>query len=246
MSHTVADGAGSGFSADQYMDSYPPGMENHWWHRARIRIVRRAIDRFPGATILDIGCGPGIAVSALRSLGYDCWGCEVANPPVREAVADFVRTCKDARDLDAEFRYKVGVITLLDVLEHLPDPSSFLKSIVGAYPNLRGTIVTVPARAELWSAWDDRYGHFRRYNRPMLTQLIDDAGLRLVSMRYFFNSLYPALLAISRLNRRGTSIEAPHSAWPHALLGGLFALEASIPGTGVVVGTSLLGVGAPR
>lgn len=242
----MAGADGSGFSAAQYADSYPAGMENHWWHRARTRIVRRAIDRFPDAAILDIGCGPGLAVSALRSWGYECWGCEIADPPVREAAADFVRTRMDARDLDAEFRHQIHIILLLDVLEHLPEPSGFLRSIVGAYPNLRGAIVTVPARAELWSAWDDRYGHFRRYNRPMLTQLIDDAGLRLVSMRYFFNSLYPALLATSRLSLRATSIEPPRSGWPHALLGGLFALEARIPGTGAAVGTSLLAVGAPR
>lgn len=45
----------------------------------QLGIIRRAGFRIPdGARILDMGCGGGNAVHALRNAGFDAWGCDVA------------------------------------------------------------------------------------------------------------------------------------------------------------------------
>jgi len=235
----------SGYSHAQYADSYPTGIAAHWWHLTRIGVVRRIIDQSPRSTILDVGCGPGLTVDALRRLGYDCWGCEIAEPPVVQSVAPFVKTKADARELNSAFRSKVEVILLLDVLEHLERPEAFLFSLVQSYPVLRTVIITVPARTELWSVWDELYGHFRRYDRPALRKLVDQANLHPVKVRYFFNSIYPALFVTSKMGIRGNAMKSPRRTWLHKALSKVLSLEASIPGIGNLPGTSLLAVGEP-
>jgi len=234
------------FRSDQYADTYPLGIEHHWWTRARCEIVRRAVTALSSATVLEIGCGPGIVVNYLRDYGLDCWGCELGSPEVREAARSFVWSKTDALELDPEFRRSVGIILLLDVLEHLLDPLSFLSALLGAYPGLQGVIVTVPARMELWTAWDDRYGHRLRYDRHGLAELFNQAGMDIIQLRYFFQGVYPALFLASRMKSRGTSITAPTILWPHAILAKWFVFESSIPGLGRIPGTSLIATGVPR
>jgi SAM-dependent methyltransferase len=234
------------FQSDQYADTYPPGIEQHWWTKARSEIVRKAVLSFPASRILDVGCGPGLMVAHLRRHGLDCWGCELGSPEVRQAAKDFVRTNADATALDAEFRGSVGIILLLDVLEHLPDPAAFLARLVHAYPAVHGVVATVPARRELWTAWDDHYGHFLRYNRRQLAELYDRSDIETKSLRYFFQAVYPALFLASRMNTRQTSISAPKVRWPHAMLAKWFVMESAIPGLGWAPGSSLIAIGVPR
>jgi SAM-dependent methyltransferase len=234
------------FQPDQYTDTYPPGIEQHWWTQARSEIVRRAVLSLPTSRILDVGCGPGLMVAHLRNRGLDCWGCELGSPELRKAAKDFVRTNADAAALDADFRKSVGIILLLDVLEHLPDPVAFLSRLIAAYPALHGVVATVPARMELWTVWDNRYGHFLRYQRCQLARLYDQSGIEIKSLRYFFQALYPALFLASRLNTRDTSISAPRTIWPHTMLAKWFVLESSIPALGWIPGSSLIATGVPR
>ena len=139
----------------------------------------------------------------------------------------------------------MGVILLLDVLEHLEDPAAFLSALRPAFPNLRAAVVTVPARQELWSAWDVRFGHQRRFDLPSLAALCADAGWQVQSMRYFFHALYPVLLGVSRIVGRGTRAVPPRGRSAlHGLLARLFSFEAGLP-VGGIVGSSLIAVVAP-
>lgn len=208
--------------------------------------MRRAILDLPPSRILDVGCGPGIVVAYLRSHGLDCWGCEVGSPAVRDAAKDFTWTQNDALELEGDFRQSVGILLLLDVLEHLPDPSAFLKDLISAYPAVHGIVATVPARMELWTEWDGIYGHFLRYDRRQLAELYQKSGIETKRLRYFFQAVYPPLLLASRLKTRATSVQAPKVAWPHAALAKWFVFESSIPGTGWIPGSSLIATGVPR
>ena len=232
----------SAYSAQQFQDNYAPGMERHWWSRSRANIICRSLSRFYGDTILDVGCGPGIVVRHLREAGYECFGCDLGTPKLLSEVRDAVWTGTEAAALSQGFRSSVGVVLLLDVLEHLPDPTEFLLDLLAAFPNLKSVIVTVPARQELWSAWDRHFGHYRRYNRRSLFSLCKASGLRPLTLRYFFHAIYPALLIVARVIGRATQskVQKPRSLL-NMLLTQVFTLEARLP-IGRVFGSSLLAV----
>ena len=71
----------SEFDALRFSHNYPPGVENYFWSLARTDLVRRALEEAASAghrrrhdRILEVGCGPGIVVSALQEAGLDVWG----------------------------------------------------------------------------------------------------------------------------------------------------------------------------
>jgi hypothetical protein len=241
---TAMDLPGSAFSDTQYDEAYPEGIQNHFWHLARNRLVAATVRRVVPAVsrVLEIGCGPAIVLRHLRASNIDCWGCDLGQPRVPAECADRMFVEQDCLHLDSEFRRSVDALLLLDVLEHIEDDVGFLRAISNGFPNSRALIVTVPARAELWSNYDRHYGHFRRYNRATLATTLEAGGFTLRHQRYFFQELYlPMLLAGKMPSQRATTILPPSRPGMHRLLAGLSTACSSILPSGVP-GTSLIAV----
>jgi hypothetical protein len=236
------------FDAARYDKAYPDGVERHYWHRARNAVLTAALqgEGLRDASLLEIGCGRGLVTEALRDAGFDCRGVELASavPPPR--VAPFVRTGTAFQDLPEGERVSARGALLLDVLEHVDEPVAFLAEIRASLPRCERLLVTVPARRELWSRWDEFYGHRCRYDRPTLRRELDAAGYQVRSCRYFFHGLYPLALAVNALGAaRSTDIVAPPESLLHRAVGRWFAVEsAALPG--FLPGTSLLAVASPR
>jgi hypothetical protein len=233
------------FGADQYDKSYPDGIARHYWHRARNTVLARTLRRegFSSSRLLEIGCGRGIVTAALREMGFDCHGVELAEAAVPPAdVAPFVRTGISFEDLPESERNAARCVLLLDVLEHVAEPIPFIARIRAALPRLDRLLVTVPARKELWSRWDDFYGHRCRYDRASLRSELTAAGYSVRSCEYFFHGLYPAALAMNVLGiTRSTEISAPPESLVHRVVGRILAADSTLlPGS--LPGTSLLAV----
>lgn len=235
------------FSESQYSEAYPEGVERHYWHLARNRAVEAALRSLAPGCVLDVGCGRGILVEYLSSVGLECLGVELADDvPLSEAMAGRIYTGIKAESLPAEVRDRVRTIIVADVLEHLPDPAAFLLSLRGAFPKLAYFLVTVPARQEIWSNYDEHYGHILRYDRPKLAEVLTQAGAKVLWSKYFFRMLYPPALALALLKRkRAVNVPAPgpgaagiHKALSHVLS----AWDAVMPGS--VAGASIIAVAA--
>jgi hypothetical protein len=237
----------SQYSESQFLENYPEGIESHFWHLARNRLITTTLHRaLPAAgRILDIGCGPAIVLRHLRKEGFDCWGCDLGAPPLPESLRSFVYAEQDCFQLDPEIRRGIDALLLLDVLEHIEGDAQFLRMLVEGFPNRRALIITVPARSELWSNYDEHYGHFRRYDRSGLASVLDEAGLTLVSSRYFFHELYfPALFGRMR-GHREVRLQAPTKRGLHRLAARVSGVCTSILPPGLP-GMSLIAVAKPR
>jgi SAM-dependent methyltransferase len=238
------------FSDDQYSQAYADGMDSYFWTIARNRIIERhvrgSLDRSAGAApvVLDIGCGTGIVVDHLRKAGINCLGVELGRPTVLATVRDFVKTGSSALETDAD-RAVCRVILLLDVLEHIEHPDAFLRSLLEKYRLAEHIIVTVPARQELWSNYDEHYGHFLRYDKPAMRELAEKCGLQIKELKYLFAGLYPVILMQRLIGGRSLEPRPPKGVLErtfHTLAALGFRLEERLPGVGSIPGSSLLAV----
>jgi len=236
--------ASEAYTAARYARAFPEGYAGHFWHQARLRVVLAELAKLEATGVLDIGCGPGQYVKALRARGYDAAGCDLGDAKVEDALTPFVWTNTDVAAVDAATRARIDVGLLLDVLEHLPEPRDLLLRVAAALPVLKALVVTVPARPELWSELDRRAGHCRRFHLDELTRVLDDAGFVVMEATYLFRLLYPAAW-LARRRAQPREISAPASPRLHRALGYVLAAEGRVLPRRLP-GTSVLCVATPR
>ncbi len=160
------------------------------------RVWGIAVSSHPGARALDVGCGQGFFVRALRDLGWRGWGVEIA--PERVAYATQVTphlVQGDARALP----YGPGTFRALffwHVLEHLPDPYRALVEarrvlerggiLLVEVPNLASVQATVFGDRWFHLAFDVHFWHF---TPKTLRMLLARAGFVDVQVWSGFNSV---------------------------------------------------------
>ena len=109
------------------------------------RNVRFAI-RHGYRNILDVGCGPGFALDAARHAGLETFGMELS----RSAAAAAGKRGHTVfpvllENLDAVWEGKFDLISLNQVLEHVPNPVELLRCCI-RFLSPRGAIaITVPS-----------------------------------------------------------------------------------------------------
>lgn len=98
-----------------------------------------------------------------------------------------------------ELKESVDLIFSSNVLEHIEDDVSTLEEMINKL-SLNGKIyLYLPAKMLLWSALDDKVGHFRRYEINELKVKCKKAGLKIEKLHYadsigFFGSLLTKIL----------------------------------------------------
>ena len=81
-------------------------------------------------SILDIGCGWGLALSYFKKKGFNCYGFDPAIEAVEYGLKNGLNLKHAGLDgMDVFKGKKFNVITLFNVLEHLPDPVKSIEQI---------------------------------------------------------------------------------------------------------------------
>lgn len=232
----------TGYADDQYEANYPDGIQDHYWILGRNQILFRLLMHFgTNQMTLDIGCGRGVVVKYMRDRGVEAWGCEISKPrPITRDIAPYLMLGQDAFSLDDERSAQVRQLLLLDVLEHVADPKQFIHDCVDRFSNANCMLITLPARQELWSNYDERYGHQQRYSKQEAAELVE--GFRILELDYFFHALYPAMRLFKRLKIDRQEQVSPPTRGPtrlaHRLVARAFDIEARVL-PGGIFGTSL-------
>jgi len=168
------------------------------WNRAygmakRCRAVTR---RVPRGRLLDVGCGTGVFLDAMRRRGWDVRGVE--------PTAAAARIARERFDLDVlvgtleEAAYPSGhfdAVTLWYVIEHVPNPSATIAEIARVLrpgglalmsaPNLDA--LDRPLFGTCWAGWDPPR-HFNIFSARSLGRLLERHGFAAVRAQSLMNT----------------------------------------------------------
>ncbi|MCQ2291788.1 MAG: class I SAM-dependent methyltransferase [Bacteroidales bacterium] len=177
--------------------------QNHPWEYARARVIDCLLRRYikkksADGYVADVGCGDIFFVHQ-----FVCKHSKLKAAAVDIAFNDDIIASLKAKYSDQEVLFfndiqKVDlngkpakIVFLMDVLEHIEDDVTFLKTLVNSDFVNGETLfmITVPAFNSLYCSHDKWLGHYRRYDRKMLGDCIKSAGLKSETDGYFFTSI---------------------------------------------------------
>jgi Methyltransferase domain len=170
-----------------------------FWHWVRFDIVASVVERAGATQVVDVGAGSGMLGTwlAAQHPQVDYRFDEIS--PLLEA--DLIRRFGDAaRYPPDESIDRSNVVSLLDVIEHIEDDRTALAGLAERMAVGSSLVVTVPAMPWAFSSWDSELGHYRRYSRRQLRDLLRSTGFDVAECSYLFPEL-TVLLPIRKLRR---------------------------------------------
>jgi SAM-dependent methyltransferase len=201
----VISGASSTVFDDEQAGDLAGSDATHWWFTSKATVVRSLIERFATdrtGPIIDVGAGAGGITERLEGVGRGVIAIEGSVALTRIAAG---RGLAAAQGLTERLPVRAGcasAVTLLDVIEHLPDPLPALREAGRALRPGGALVVTVPAHQWLWSDADVALGHVKRYTRPLLREELERAGFVVRWCSHVFSWLVPPVYATRRPGKR--------------------------------------------
>ena len=222
--HYVNPRPASELIVESYADAEDPAFVAQ--NEGRIQAFRKVLAKvlppsITGLRYLDIGCAGGASLEAARSLGHIPTGVE----PSRW-MADYGRKTYGVEILDGILEpgmFPPGsfdVITLWDVLEHVPNPGGLLELVrqllkpdgtfVLSYPDFKGIVATL--LGDRWPYWLSV--HILYYDRRPIKRHLAAAGFKVETVMPY----WPVLQLGYMMDRAAEYISA------FKLMKGLFQL----------------------
>lgn len=194
---------------------------------------------------LDAGCGLGNFAKHLAQRGWKGTAIDSSAEAVRAAEATLQgypvqMQCGDLMELSGNYRTIISIA----VLEHVQDDMELLRRFRQCFVAQGGwLILAVPTNPEQEWRWDDDfYGHYRRYTKENLRQLLAKCGFEMLefcdytfpifwAMRRAYTRLLPRKKPRSTVPLENTAVSSLNNAWE---LGRLSNVVAALPVWGAV------------
>ena len=163
----------------------------YWWYRARADLLEVALGPYLGepTVTLDVGSADGPSVAWMSgkhrrvTLDVDPRGLAPGEGVCGSALAlPFVDDVFD-------------VVAAFDVVEHCESETTAISELARVLKPGGRMLLSVPAYQWAWSDHDVRAGHYRRYTKPRLVNLVEGAGLTVERATYAFAAVFPFFFA---------------------------------------------------
>ena len=131
--------------------------------------------------LLDFGSGNGAFAKKLQRKGYLLECLEIDPKLARITKASGLVTHSKLSEIKAK---KYSAAYSINVFEHISDDNSALVELAEKLETGSRIFIWVPAFPILFSKFDTFVGHRRRYTKKSLEALIENAGLRVINIKF--------------------------------------------------------------
>jgi 2-polyprenyl-3-methyl-5-hydroxy-6-metoxy-1,4-benzoquinol methylase len=159
----------------------------------RMRLVARHLP--PHARVLDVGCAAGYFLRVAQRHGHDVHGVEmsaaIAGEAVRALGADRVHvgTLDDAIAAKGHAPGSFDLVTLWDVVEHVPEPQPLLHTIHGLLKPTGRLLLETQNVGSRWARLLGRRWHHYKHDEHLyhfdprtIRRLLDDCGFDVLEL----------------------------------------------------------------
>ena len=168
---------------------------NNWWFTERKALILdliKSLNLKPQAKVLDIGCGTGNILNALKSkhqiIGLD----ELDESIIVNKLKGIKVVKSDATKIPFD-NESLDLVLILDVIEHIDDDKKVMSEINRVLKKKGYCLITVPAFQSLWGKDDVLSFHKRRYTKKSLLELSNE--FKVVKLFYWnFCLFFPVWL----------------------------------------------------
>jgi len=155
----------------------------------------------PDNFILDTGCGTGVMLPHLKLFGK-VTGIDSSITALNfsKKGGSYFLLCASIENMP--FKENIfGIITALDVIEHIENDIKALKEINKILGEKGIILITVPAFKFLWSRHDEINQHKRRYTRKKLREKVEASGFNVLRITYANLFLFPFIAFVRFLEK---------------------------------------------
>ncbi len=153
----------------------------------RRRRILSLFSAFEPGRLLEVGSGAGAMLADLSRLGHCCDALETSSDA--RSLADLINggdgnvaVHPEARD---GWAGAFDTVLAMEVLEHIEDDAAALDAWASWLRPEGRLVLSVPAHPRLWNASDVWAGHFRRYTRDRVIQVVESAGFQIEHMECY-------------------------------------------------------------
>jgi len=146
-----------------------------------------------GKKLLDVACGTGEFVFTAQEIGYSAGGVDFNKNAIhlaQERLGLKTLFIADVYEFLAGKKEEYDIITAFEIIEHVPNPGSFLKLIHGALKKDGILVLSTPNRDRYWGhidlrseSWDFPYQHLLRWSGDSLVAYVEGVGFDKITLK---------------------------------------------------------------
>lgn len=187
------------FPSDAWDASGENAEHTGYWAQHRAEQISNKLNKYGVSLMWEIGAGAGNATVPITQRGIPVIAIE---PMYSGALNIATLGCEtfsgtfDALKLPDQALECIG---MFDVLEHIEKADVTISQVREKLSPKGIFIATVPAHRWLFSSFDIKSGHFRRYSRSSIRRELESAGLSVLEISWLFGFLVLPALVLRRL-----------------------------------------------
>lgn len=176
------------YPTDMY-EQYNSETDAGYWVMHRSNEILKELKQFGLSQLVEVGAGTGSVCGFLAQNGIEIIAIEPIKAGAMSIQKKGVQTICGRLEIVNFPPDSIKAYGVFDVLEHIENPSQLLVEMYRTLEPGGYLFVTVPCGQWLWGELDKSLGHYRRYSKRTIDEVVSRSGFIRIKSRYLFLTL---------------------------------------------------------